>query len=140
MDKLHVGTVKSFGKEVNAHKNLYAVLVLKCPYHFSPFLGGRLGTNRHSIHPLQPVKLSDMLRMGNVDGVDNSLLVLGEPLKRRKQPFNAWPHVQFLPQLLHLEISVRTTFLQGVYFLLLLAVRTDGIIGSSDISSDTRIV
>ena len=69
-----------------------------------------------------------MLRMGNVDGIDDSFLVEGIPLERLKQPFNAWPHVQFLPQLLHLEIPVRATFLQGVYLLLLLAVGTDGII------------
>ena len=69
-----------------------------------------------------------MLRMGNVDGIDDSFLVEGKPLERLKQPFNAWPHVQFLPQLLHLEISVRTTFLQGINMLLLLAVGTDGII------------
>ena len=69
-----------------------------------------------------------MLRMGNVDGIDDALLVEGKPPERLKQPSDARPHVQPLPQFPQLEIPVRTTFPQRVNVPLFLAVRTDGII------------
>ena len=93
-----------------------------------PFIRRSHRAYRHSIHPTQPVKLSDMLRVSYVNSINNPLLVRSKPLERPKQPFNTWPHVKFLPQFLHLEIPVRTTFLQGVYFLLFLTVRTYRII------------
>ena len=64
-----------------------------------------------------------MLRMLNINSIYNTLLVVGKPLERLKQSFDARSHIQRLMHLLHQEISISPSFFQRVDESLLITLR-----------------
>ena len=137
--ELHIGTIKAFTEQVNIHQGLNALHCHVCPIRpvrlifqdntlFKPsnkhlsLIRRCLRTNHHGIDSMLPIVFRNMLRMLNIYGIHNPLLVPCIPQHSITKSFDTRSHIQLLTHLPQREIPVRSSLLQRVYHTPLLAI------------------
>ena len=122
LNKLHVGTVEALAEEVHVHQHLR----LSCLELFNQpttFLPWCLRADRHRVNTVFPIVRSDMLRMPNVNRIDDALLIPRITQHRVAEPPDTRPHVQPFAHLPQREVAIGPTSLQRPHHPPVLVVR-----------------
>ena len=117
MHKLDIGTVETFAENVNINQYLN-VAMTEVFYKLFPYFCRRLAVYGRGRYSFMSVIVGNVPRVADADGIHYAFLSAGILLYAVMQPFYAWAFVKHGVHFLHLEITVRTTFLQALYQLL----------------------
>ena len=114
LDELYVGAVEALAEHVNVHQHLN-LAQSEALHHLLAQLGRCLAVNGNGIHTFIIVVCGDVPCVADADGIHNALLTISILPHTFIQSIDSRTAVQHLVHLLHLEITVRTPFLQTVY-------------------------
>ena len=114
LDELNVRAVEALAEHVYVHQHLY-LAQSEAFHHLLAHFGGCLAVNGNGIYTFIIVVCGDVPCVADADGIHNALLTISILPHTFIQSFNSRTAVQHLVHLLHLEITVRTPFLQTVY-------------------------
>ena len=111
LHELHIGTVKTLGKDIHIDQHPGSSL-LESLHQFPPLRSRSLAVDSYGLHPVRTVAGGYLPGMSYTDSIHNSFFSVGILLDTLIQPPDADLAVQHLIHFLHLIISVRPTFLQ----------------------------
>ena len=114
LDEFNIRAIKTFAEHVNVHQHM-DFAKSEALHHLFAQLGRCLAVNGNGVHPFIIVVCGDVPCVADADGIHNALLTISILPHTFIQSIDSRTAVQHLVHLLHLEITVRTPFLQTVY-------------------------